>query len=299
MVEAQIAFIGGSGLYNVEGLTDRREISVETPFGTPSDNIVLGTLGGAKVAFLPRHGRGHRFAPTEIPSQANIYALKLLGIEQLISISAVGSLKEEVKPQDILVPDQLLDRTRNRTSTFFGGGIVAHVGFADPFCPVLSRAIIETAERQNVIVHSGGTYVVMEGPQFSTKAESELFRSWGASIIGMTALPEAKLAREAEICYATMGLVTDYDCWHDQEEEVSVDLLVRNLHKCVEASQSIIRELASSRPSRSDCACSDALKDAIITSPEQIPEGVASRLSAIVGKYLKVSEEVKQHPSKR
>ena len=242
VAEAVIGFIGGSGLYDLDGLEERREVSVETPFGEPSDAITTGVLSGVGLAFLPRHGRGHRISPTELPARANVYALKSLGVERIVSISAVGSLAEEVAPMDLVVPDQLIDRTRGRESTFFGGGMVAHVAFADPFCPDLSGLVAQAARARGVTAHAGGAYVVIEGPAFSTRAESMLYRSWGASVIGMTALPEAKLAREAEICYTTMALVTDYDCWHESEETVSVDLIVSNLLKNVASSQEIIRE---------------------------------------------------------
>jgi 5'-methylthioadenosine phosphorylase len=293
MAEAKLAFIGGSGMNNVDGLTERESVDIETPFGAPSDSIVVGTLGETRVAFLPRHGRGHRLSPTDIPARANIYALKLLGVERLVSISAVGSLREEVEPQDFLVPDQLIDRTKSRAGSFFGEGLVAHVSFADPFCPVVSRLIAEEAHKRGIRTHSGGTYVVIEGPQFSTRAESELYRSWKASVVGMTAIPEAKLAREAEICYATMALVTDYDTWHDDEEDVSVELIVGNLLKSVAASQGVIAGIVPRIPVERDCGCSTALKDAIITSPDQISESIADRLSAIVSKYLKITGEVK------
>ena len=292
MGEARIGFIGGSGLYQMEGLTDVEEVDVETPFGAPSDTIVLGNLEGARVAFLPRHGRGHRIAPTEIPARANIYALKSLGVERIVSISAVGSLKEAVRPLDMVVPDQIIDRTRSRVNTFFGDGIVAHIGFADPFCSVLSRVLARAAGQQSRATHLGGTYVVIEGPQFSTRAESELYRSWGASVIGMTALPEAKLAREAEMCYATLALATDYDVWHESEEEVSVEIIVANLLKNVTASQVVLRSLVTD-PALSEerrCPCPTALKDATITSPEHIGDEARSRLSAIIGRYLPVTE---------
>ena len=293
MAEAKIGFIGGSGLYDMEGLSDRDEVEIDTPFGSPSDAIVLGTLGNTRLAFVPRHGRGHRISPTEIPARANIFALKSLGVERIVSISAVGSLKEEVRPLDMVVPDQLIDRTKGRVSSFFGDGIVGHVAFADPFCPELSRTVIDVARQHRVTTHGGGTCIVMEGPQFSTRAESELYRSWGASIIGMTALPEAKLAREAEICYATMALVTDYDCWHETEETVSVDLVVQNLLKNVARSQQVIRELVPRMPATRDCACSSALENAIITSPDLIPESARNKLSPLVEKYLKVPREVR------
>jgi 5'-methylthioadenosine phosphorylase len=289
--EATLAFIGGSGLYDLEGLTDVREIEVDTPFGSPSDALVIGTLGDKRVAFLPRHGRGHTISPAELPARANIYALKSLGVERIVSISAVGSLKEEIRPLDLVVPDQLIDRTWGRVNTFFGHGVVAHLAFADPFCPTLSEAIGAAARRQGARTHQGGACVTIQGPQFSTRAESQLFRSWGAAIVGMTALPEARLAREAEICYATMALVTDYDCWHQTEEPVSVDLIVGNLLKNVAVSTGVIRELASVMPEGRGCACGSALKDAIITNRQSIPETVRSQLSLILDKYLQGTEE--------
>jgi 5'-methylthioadenosine phosphorylase len=292
VAKVTVAFIGGSGLYDMEGLDGQANVDVQTPFGDPSDTITVGVLAGTDVAFLPRHGRGHRISPTEVPSRANIYALKSLGVERIVSISAVGSLKEDVAPLDMVVPDQLIDRTRSRVSTFFGDGIVAHVGFADPFCPDLSGLVASTAEGLGIRTHSGGTCVVMEGPQFSTRAESELYRSWGASIIGMTALPEAKLAREAEICYATMAFATDYDCWHESEETVSVELIVANLLRNVASSQDVIRELVPRIPALRQCVCASALENAIITSPERIPEAARNRLSLLVDKYLGAKTEV-------
>lgn len=288
-----VAFIGGSGLYDMEGLTGTQMVQVQTPFGAPSDDILLGTLEGTRVAFLPRHGRGHRHSPSEIPVRANIYALKLLGVERVVSISAVGSLKEEIAPRDMVVPDQLIDRTRGRVSTFFEDGIVAHVGFADPFCPVLSAALLRAARQENARTHQGGTYVVIEGPQFSTRAESALYRSWGASVIGMTALPEARLAREAEMCYATLALVTDYDCWHQTEESVSVEVVVGNLLKMVEVSRRVLRSLVRELPAGRDCACASALKNAIITRHDLVPDSARKRLSAIVDKYLSGTTEVR------
>ena len=286
MPEAKVAFIGGSGLYNMDGLPDRDEIEISTPFGPPSDRIVTGTLNGVGIAFLPRHGKGHRLSPTELPARANIYALKTLGVERIISISAVGSLKESVRPLDLLVPDQLIDRTRSRTDTFFGNGIVAHVGFAEPFCPALSEVLAQSARDQKASVHIGGTYVVMEGPQFSTRAESQLYRSWGASVVGMTALPEAKLAREAEICYATLALVTDYDVWRLSEEQVSVELVIANLIQNTETSRKIIVDVVTKLPRERDCACESALKDAIITDRDHIPQEAKERLAPLVGRYL-------------
>ena len=252
MPEPTLGFMGGSGLYDMEGLANRREVEVETPFGDPSDLIVTGDLDGVAVAFLPRHGRGHRISPSELPVRANIYAMKQIGVRRLVSISAVGSLREELKPLDLVVPDQIIDRTRERPSTFFGDGLVAHVGFADPFCPALRQQAINAASGETD-VHDGGIYVVMEGPQFSTRAESEMHRSWGASVIGMTALPEAKLAREAEMCYATLAFVTDYDVWHEAEEDVSVELVVQNLMQNVQTAQTIVRRMASAAAGPAAC----------------------------------------------
>ena len=286
MAEAEIAFIGGSGLYDIDRLTDAEQVSIDTPFGPPSDAVTVGTLEGRRVAFLARHGKGHRHLPSEISFRANIYALKLLGVERIISISAVGSLQEGIAPLDMVVPDQIIDRTRGRASTFFGDGVAAHVGFADPFCPELRRDLLETARNKEVVVHDGGVYVVMEGPQFSTRAESNLYRSWEASIIGMTALPEAKLAREAEICYATLALVTDYDVWHQSEAEVSVDLVVANLMKNVETTQALLPDLSARVPGSRACDCQSALERAIITSRDLITDDAKTRLSAIIARYL-------------
>ncbi len=291
--QTRVAIIGGSGLYDFPELTDRCELDIDTPFGRPSDSIVTGTVSGAKIAFLPRHGRGHSISPTHLPSRANIYALKTLGVERILSVSAVGSLREELKPLDMMIPDQLLDRTKGRPATFFEDGIVAHVAFADPFCPDLSRLLHRAAVDQGMASHPGGTYVVMEGPQFSTRAESELYRSWGASVIGMTGLPEAKLAREAEICYATMALVTDYDCWHEAEESVSVEMVVANLLRNAEAAQSVIKEVVAGLTPVRDCGCGSALQDAIVTAPDLIPHPTLERLSSIVERYLGSRQEVK------
>ncbi|MFH1482733.1 MAG: S-methyl-5'-thioadenosine phosphorylase [Chloroflexota bacterium] len=286
MPEARLGVIGGSGLYQIEGLTDVEEVRVKTPFGDPSDAIVLGTLEGERVAFLPRHGRGHRISPTEIPVRANIYALKSLGVERIISVSAVGSLKETLQPLDLVIPDQLLDRTRSRVSSFFGGGVVVHVAFADPFCPALSRALYKACQGEGVGVHKGGTLVVIEGPLFSTRAESLLYRSWGADIIGMTALPEAKLAREAEICYATLASVTDYDCWHQEHASVSIEMVISNLQKNVERAKTVLRKLIGAIPRERDCPCPTTLKDAIITDPRLIPAQKRQELALLIGKYL-------------
>ena len=285
MSAARIGFIGGSGLYEMDGLDGAQAVDVDTPFGPPSDSIVVGEMSGERVAFLPRHGRGHRISPSNLPARANIYALKLLGVERVISISAVGSLQERIRPLDMVVPDQLIDRTRGRANTFFDEGVVVHTAFAEPYCPVLGGAVWEAASHE-ATAHRGGACVVIEGPQFSTRAESELFRSWGAAIIGMTALPEARLAREAEMCYATLALVTDYDTWHETEEQVSVELVVQNLLQNVDASQRVIRSLVSGVPSGRTCGCASALENAIITSPELIGNETRARLSALIGRYV-------------
>ncbi len=291
MSQAKIGVIGGTGLYQIEGMEDVEEVKPSTPFGEPSDAIITGKLEGIRVAFLPRHGRGHHISPTELPVRANIYALKSLGVEWIISVSAAGSLKEGIKPMDMVIPDQLIDRTRSRVNTFFGNGIVAHVGFAEPFCPVLSQilydATCEASDGTGIKIHRGGTYVVIEGPFFSTKAESHLYRSWGASIIGMTALPEAKLAREAEICYATLATATDYDCWHESEETVTVEMVVSNLQHNVEMAKRVIRLVASRIPEKRECGCATALENAIITSTDQISEQRKKELALLVGKYLR------------
>ena len=282
---ARIGFIGGSGLYEMDGLDGAQVVDVDTPFGPPSDSIVVGEMSGERVAFLPRHGRGHRISPSNLPARANIYALKTLGVERVVSISAVGSLQEGIRPLDMVVPDQLIDRTRGRPGTFFDDGMVAHIAFSDPFCPVLSGVVWKAAATE-ATAHPGGTCVVIEGPQFSTRAESELFRSWGAAIIGMTALPEARLAREAEICYATLALVTDYDTWHETEAQVSVELVVQNLLKNVDMSQRVIRSLVTEIPAERSCGCASALENAIITSPELIGKETRARLSALIGRYM-------------
>ena len=283
---AQVGVIGGSGLYQMEGLTDVAEVRPETPFGAPSDAIVLGTLAGVRVAFLPRHGRGHRLPPSEVPARANVWALKALGVERVVSVSAVGSLQEEFRPLDLVVPDQLIDRTKGRPSTFFGEGLVAHVAFAEPFCPELSGALGEAARAAGATVHRGGTCVVIEGPAFSTRAESHLYRSWGAHIIGMTALPEAKLAREAELCYATLACVTDYDCWRDATEAVTVGLVVQNLQRNVATAQEVLRHLLPALPRERRCPCPHALRDAIVTQRDAISPEVRERLALLVGKYV-------------
>lgn len=287
MSEAKIAIIGGSGLYELEGLADIEEVWLETPFGKPSDAITVGTLEGRKIAFLARHDRKHRLSPTELPVRANIYALKCLGVEWIISVNAVGSLREEIRPLDLVIPDQLVDRTRSRVNTFFEGGLVAHVGFAEPFCPVLSQILYHASEEAGATVHRGGTCVVIEGPLFSTRAESNLYRSWGASVIGMTGLPEARLAREAEICYASLAVVTDYDSCCESHEAVTTEMIVANLQHNVDVAKRII-EIATSRiPEKRECGCATALRDAIITPPKHIPPRLKEDLAPLIGKYLR------------
>ena len=283
---ATIAIIGGSGLYEMEGFTDVESVDIDTPFGRPSDAITLGTLEGARVAFLPRHGQGHRFNPSHIPVQANIYALKTLGVERIISVSAVGSLKEEFEPQHLVVPNQLIDRTSNRSNTFFENDMVVHIAFADPFCAHTSHMVVHAAQDLGVNVHPGGTMVVMEGPAFSTRAESFMYRSWGADLIGMTALPEAKLAREAEICYATMAWVTDYDCWRQGGETVTVEMIIGNLLKNVAASKDLLRNLIPRLNGPRECPCATALKDSIITPQDRVPAELKRKLAPITGRYM-------------
>ncbi|MBM4443873.1 MAG: S-methyl-5'-thioadenosine phosphorylase [Chloroflexi bacterium] len=286
-MQASIGVIGGSGLYRIEGLTDVEQAEVSTPFGEPSDLITTGTLRGVRVAFVPRHGKGHRISPAEVPARANIYALRSLGVERIISISAVGSLKEDIHPLDLVIPDQIIDRTSSRVNTFFGQGLVAHVGLAEPFCPDLSRLLYQTSRQAGAVAHQGGTCVVIEGPSFSTRAESFLYRSWGASIVGMTAVPEARLAREAEMCYATLAFVTDYDCWHHSEESVTVEMVVANLERSVEVAKNIVKAVVAQIPRQRGCECATALRDAIITSPEQIPAYLKKDLDLLIGKYVK------------
>jgi 5'-methylthioadenosine phosphorylase len=286
MEKVKIGIIGGSGLYEMPGLTNRSEIELETPFGKPSDRFILGTLSGKRVAFLARHGRGHKLMPSELNFRANIYAMKLLGVERILSASAVGSLKKEIAPLDIVLPDQFLDRTRGRMSTFFGNGLVAHISFGDPVCPDLLEQVYRASHKAGIATKKGATYVCMEGPAFSTRAESNLYRSWGMDLIGMTNLQEAKLAREAEICYVTMALVTDYDCWHESHETVTVDMIVANLQKNCEAAQSIITQAVQDFDFKRNCRCGDALKYALITDKTQVPEKTRRQLDCIVGKYF-------------
>ena len=283
MPSASIGVIGGTGLSELPGLTDVREVEVNTPFGAPSGPIVVGSYHGVEIAFLSRHGRGHSLTPTELPVRANIYALKLLGVERVISISAVGSLKEEMAPRDMVVPDQLIDRTHARVSSFFGDGIVAHVDFAEPFCRAMRRLLVEACREVGANVHDGGACVVMEGPAFSTIAESNMYRSWGASIIGMTALPEAKLAREAELCYGTLACVTDYDVWHPDHDNVTVEVVLRNLHHNVATAQAVLQAIVPRLTGERDCACGHALDMAVVTAPDVRPEGAKQRLKLLLG----------------
>ena len=286
MSQAEIGIIGGSGLYSMPGLTDVHEVVQETPFGAPSDAYVLGTLEGRKVAFLARHARGHRLLPSELNFRANIYGFKQLGVERILSVSAVGSLKEEHKPLEFLIPDQFVDRTRHRIDTFFGNGVVAHVAFADPVCPQLSEAVAAACKKAKVVGKRGGTYLCMEGPQFSTKAESNLYRSWGMDVIGMTNLQEAKLAREAELCYVTVAMVTDYDCWHPHHDSVTVDQIVAVLLKNAENACNVVREAVAAMPEERTCKCGSALTHAILTDRTKIPQATRERLKFIMGKYL-------------
>jgi 5'-methylthioadenosine phosphorylase len=282
----QIGIIGGSGLYDMAEVTDRTEQTLTTPFGDPSGPYVLGTLRGKRVAFLARHGAGHRLSPSELNYRANIFGMKMLGVEYILSASAVGSLKQEYAPLDIVIPDQFIDRTRGRVSTFFGRGLVAHVGFAHPFCAILSGLAYSSGTAAGATIHKGGTYVCMEGPQFSTLAESNLYRSWGADIIGMTNLQEAKLAREAEICYSTVALVTDYDCWHPDHDHVTVEMIIANLTQNARTAQQIIANAVDVLPYQRSCECASALKFALITRPDAIPADTRQALEPLVGKYL-------------
>jgi 5'-methylthioadenosine phosphorylase len=286
MQHAQIGIVGGSGLYDMAGVTDREEVTVTTPFGDPSGPYLLGTLRGKRVAFLARHGAGHRISPSELNFRANIFGLKSLGVEYILSASAVGSLKEECRPADIVIPDQFFDRTKGRPSTFFGRGLVAHVGFAHPFCRILSGIACDAGKKAGATVHKGGTYVCMEGPQFSTLAESKLYRSWGMDIIGMTNLQEAKLAREAEICYTTIALVTDYDCWHPDHDSVTVEMVMSTLSRNASTAQEIIAGAVERLPYERTCECASALKYALVTRPEMVPEQVRKDLAPIIQKYI-------------
>jgi 5'-methylthioadenosine phosphorylase len=286
MQRAQTGIIGGSGLYDMGDVTEREEVTLTTPFGEPSAPYLLGTLRGKRVAFLARHGAGHRVSPSELNFRANIFGMKMLGVDYILSASAVGSLKEEYKPADIVIPDQFFDRTKGRPSTFFGRGLVGHVGFAHPFCKILSGIAYDSGKRAGATVHKGGAYVCMEGPQFSTLAESTLYRSWGMDIIGMTNLQEAKLAREAEICYTTIALVTDYDCWHPDHDSVTVEMVMSTLAKNAATAQQIIAGAVERLPYERTCECASALKYALVTRPEMVPDQVKKDLAPIIGKYI-------------
>lgn len=281
-----IGVIGGSGLYHMEGLQNVEEVAIDTPFGKPSDSYIVGDLGGAKMVFLSRHGRGHRLLPSELNFRANIYGMKKLGVERIISVSAVGSMKDAIKPGHIVVPDQFIDRTKGRSSTFFGDGIVGHVAFADPVCGEMSRVIYAAARSVGAESHFGGTYVCIEGPQFSTRAESKLYRSWGVDVIGMTNVPESKLAREAEICYSTIALSTDYDCWHEEEEDVSVEAVLEIIKQNVATARAIIKESVINIGAERSCPCASAGRYAIMTDRSKIPAGTRKNLDIIFGKYL-------------
>ena len=282
-----IGIIGGSGLYEMEGFDDVREVKVTTPFGAPSDDLVVGTLEGKSVAFLPRHARGHRIFPHELNYQANVFAMKRLGVQWILSVSAVGSLKEQYAPLDMVVPDQFVDRTLQRRSTFFGRGLVAHVAFAHPFCPNLAKVMAGACAEAGASHHVGGSYVCIEGPQFSTRAESELYRSWGMDIIGMTNLQEARLAREAEICYATLAMITDYDCWHPEHDSFTAEQIIGNLGRNAATAKAVLRAAVRQLPIGRECECESALKYALVTAPDLVPEKVKRELEPIVGRYMK------------
>jgi 5'-methylthioadenosine phosphorylase len=286
MTEATIGVIGGSGLYKIEGLSEVVERRIETPFGDPSDAITIGTLAGQRVAFLPRHGRGHRILPGELPARANIYALKSLGVEHVISVSAVGSLREHLEPLHVVIPDQVFDRTKTRISTFFGEGLAVHISFEPPFCPTLSEVLFTSAQEAGATVHKGGTYVCIEGPQFSTLAESQVYRRWGMDIIGMTALPEAKLAREAEMSYAMIATVTDYDVWHETEESVTAEMIIEVLRKNVEMSKAIVKAAIPHVARIGPSPWAGSLRNAIVTAPDRIPKETREKVGLLVGKYL-------------
>jgi 5'-methylthioadenosine phosphorylase len=286
MAERMLGVIGGSGLYEMDGLEEVREVSLTTPFGDPSDSFILGRLEDTKVAFLPRHGKGHRISPSSLNFRANIYAMKLLGVQWIIGVSAVGSMKESIHPGHMVIPNQFIDRTTGRANTFFSDGIVGHISFADPVCPVLSQILFQAGKEVGATVQKDGTYLCIEGPQFSTRAESKLYRTWGVDIIGMTNLPEAKLAREAEICYATIAFVTDYDCWHDEQEDVSVKEILRILAQSAKTAKSAIRNAMKYLPEKRECICANALAHTLITGKKMIPEKTKKDLEPIIGKYL-------------
>ncbi len=284
--KAKIGVIGGTGLYDMEGMTDVEEVCLDTPFGAPSDNIVIGKLNGIGVAFIPRHGRGHRLLPCEIPAQANIYAFKCLGVEHIIAVNSCGSFKDEIKPGELLIPDQVIDRTQRRTSTFFGDGVVFHISFAEPFCPDLSKVLYDSAAAAGAGVHLGGTYIAMEGPAFSTRAESRLYKSWGADVIGMTVLPEAKLAREAELCYASLCLVTDYDSWKERETWVTAEVILGYMQRNLEMAKRIIKETVTRIPRSRHCRCPHALADAMFTAPEIVTLEQKKKFNLLIEKYV-------------
>ncbi|MBZ2179020.1 MAG: S-methyl-5'-thioadenosine phosphorylase [Acidobacteriota bacterium] len=284
-MRAQIGIIGGSGLYNMPGFTEKQEVRLETPFGDPSDAYIVGKLGGRDVAFLPRHGRGHRLTPSELNYRANIFGMKMLGVDHIISLSAVGSMKEEHHPTEFVIPDQFFDRTRGRISTFFGEGIVAHISFGHPVCEELAQVVHGAAQRAGITAKLGGTYLCMEGPAFSTKAESNIYRSWGMDVIGMTNLQEAKLAREAEICYTTVAMVTDYDCWHEEHDHVTVEDIIKVLHQNADNAAKLVAEAVAAMPAEVSCKCHSALKNAIITDRSVWPEATKKKLELLVGKY--------------
>jgi 5'-methylthioadenosine phosphorylase len=288
MPEAKIGVIGGTGLYDIEGMSEIKEVNLETPYGNPSDSITLGKLNGTGIAFLPRHGKGHSILPNEIPARANIYALKSLGVEYIIAVNSCGSFKEEIRPGELVIPDQIIDRTRGRISTFFGDGVVAHISFAEPFCPYISRVLYQSAKEAGATVHEKGTYVAMEGPAFSTRAESRLYKSWGADIIGMTAVPEAKLAREAEICYASISCVTDYDSWKERHEAdaVTVDVIIGFMKRNIDMAKKIIRLSVGKMPAKRTCECADALKNAIVTAPAVMTLKQKRKFDLLIGKYI-------------
>jgi 5'-methylthioadenosine phosphorylase len=286
-MQARIGVIGGTGLYDIPGITDVKEVYPDTPFGKPSDAIMVGKMGGVGVAFLARHGRKHTVSPTEVPSRANIYALKALGVEFIISSNSCGSFKEELKPGHLLIPDQVIDRTRGRVSTFFSGGIVAHIQFAEPFCPTLSNIVFQAAKAAGAAVHKGGTFIAMEGPAFSTRAESRLYKAWGADVLGMTVLPEAKLAREAEICYASIACITDYDSWHESKEAVSVEAILKTMRNNIDLAKKAIKLAVGNVPLKRTCGCANALAGAITTDLAAIPALKKKELDLLIGKYLK------------
>jgi 5'-methylthioadenosine phosphorylase len=286
--QAEVGIIGGSGLYEMEGLTGVREVAVETPFGPPSDPLVVGRLEGRDVAFLPRHGRGHRILPNELNFRANIFALKTVGVERILSVSAVGSLKTRYAPLQMVIPDQFVDRTTQRASTFFGRGLVAHVAFAHPFCEDLRQLMATACAQEGATAHLGGTYVCIEGPHFSTRAESELYRSWGMDVVGMTNLQEAKLAREAEMCYVTLAMVTDYDCWHPEHDSVTVDQVMAVLGQNAATAKAVLRAAVRRLPGGArSCECASALRNALVTAPALVPEAVKRELAPIIGRYLR------------